>query len=98
MLKTTTNAPKVEYNTLRRSKIMKKSYPIVIYKDNSVNSYYANCPAFPHVHAQANTIEEVKKMLVEAIEFYLADFPEEDVIFDTSEILTDTIFLEVTHG
>jgi len=76
---------------------MSKTYPIVIYKDDSVNAYYGSCPAFPHVHAQAETIEKVKHLLIEAIKFYLEEYPEEDT-FDNTEIITDKIVLEVKHG
>lgn len=96
MLKTKTKLNKKEYNTVRRTKSMRKSYTIIIHKDCDVNSYWAECPAIPHVHAQADTIEELKKLMAEAIEFHLESIGVNEL--PDEEIFSTMVSLEVQNA
>ncbi len=60
-------------NTLQNSKkviITKREFSIVIEQDED-GVYIASVPELPGCHTQANTLDELNKRIVEAIELYL---------------------------
>lgn len=55
------------YNIVRGVNKMSKSYTIVIYKEENPAGYWAECLEIKECFAQAKTVEEVKKLMKEAI-------------------------------
>ena len=76
--------------------IMKRSYMIIIHKDSETNDYWAECPAIPHVHAQADSIEELTELMKEAIEFHLESIGMENL--PEEKIFSTVISLEVQNA
>lgn len=59
------------HNIIRGDTRVKKAYTILIHKEDE--GYWAECPELEGCFAQANDIEELKKLMEESIYLYYAD-------------------------
>lgn len=59
------------YNSIKGAKRMKKTYTIVVHKED--DGYWAECTEIPGCFAQAKTIEELKKLMRDSIYLYFND-------------------------
>ena len=57
-----------EYNRIRGVKRMKKTYTIIVHKEEE--GFWAECPELEGCFAQAKTIEELKHLMTESIYLY----------------------------
>ena len=55
------------YNNIKGESKMNNSYTIIIHKEENPKGYWAECRNLKGCFAQAKTIEEVKKLMKEAI-------------------------------
>ena len=56
------------YNRIKGAGRMKKAYTIIVHKEDNV--YWAECPELEGCFAQANSIEELKKLMTNSIYLY----------------------------
>jgi len=78
------------YNSVRGVKSMKKTYTIIIHKEE--DGFWGECKEIEGCFAQAKTIEELKKLMVESIYLYFNDNEEID------EKETKDIKVEVSYA
>lgn len=55
------------YNSIEGVEKMKKSYTIIIHKEEAPEGYWAECKEIEGCFAQAKTIDEVKKLMKQCI-------------------------------
>lgn len=77
------------YNSIRGVR-MKKTYTIIVHKED--NGFWGECKEIEGCFAQANTIEELKKMMAESIYLYFNNDK------DIDEADTKNIKLEVAYA
>lgn len=59
------------HNIIRGGMRLKKTYTILIHKEEG--KYWAECPELEGCFAQADTIEELKRLMEESIFLYYSD-------------------------
>lgn len=77
------------YNSIKGEKRMKKTYTIIVHKEE--NGYWAECPEIQGCFAQANSIEELKRLMKDSIYLYYNEIDE------TPEKITN-IELELSYA
>lgn len=80
------------YNSIRGVKRMKKTYTIIVHKENE-NCFWGECKEIEGCFAQASTIEELKKLMTQSIYLYYNDGEEQQ-----QEQISDDIKLEVSYA
>lgn len=66
---------KILYNSIKGVNRMKKTYTIIVHKENE--GYWGECPELEGCFAQAKSIEQLKKLMMESIYLYYNDNLEE---------------------
>jgi len=90
MLKTKIKSNKKEYNIVRRSTNMTKTYTIIIRKDKKLNTYVAECLNLP-VCAQSNNLDELRQFMIDGIKMHSESFSDiEDYSFVEQIVLEST--------
>lgn len=56
------------YNIIKGEKRMKKTYTIIVHKEE--NGYWGECLEIKGCFAQAKSVEELKKLMIESIYLY----------------------------
>ncbi len=64
------------YNSIRGVKRMKKTYTIIVHKEE--DCYWGECKELEGCFAQAKTIEELKKLMTNSIYLYYNERSEEE--------------------
>jgi predicted RNase H-like HicB family nuclease len=62
---------------------MKKTFNILIHKDEETGTYWGTCPALEGCGTQGDTVGEVEANMAEAISLYLEDYTPAPVIEST---------------
>lgn len=78
------------YNSIKGVKRMKKTYTIIVHKEE--DGYWAECIEIPGCFAQAKSIEELKKLMTDSIYLYFNDNSKE------LEEKPDKIKLELSYA
>lgn len=80
------------YNSIRGKKRMKKTYTIIVHKEDDI--YWGECLELEGCFAQAKSVDELKKLMIESIYLYYSDNE------DNKEKVTkaDKIELELSYA
>ena len=80
------------YNKIKGEKIMKRTYTIVVHKEDDI--FWGECPELKGCFAQAKTVEQLKDLMIKSIYLYYNDNPE----FKDRITKADKIELELSYA
>lgn len=66
------------YNSIRGAKKMEQTYTVIIHEEDGI--FWGECQELEGCFAQAKTIEELKKLMIESIYIYFSEELDKDMI------------------